>query len=99
MTQNFVPQAHLVEVLKFLKDKPEQVSGFSNDIKNPYQLFVDKMSSKHPSKMESSFSKMNMVDHGKKRKWETIVNSAQPDQHQKNEFSFGFGEEDEIEVP
>lgn len=99
VTQNFVPQAHLVEVLKFLKDKPDQISGFSKDIENPYQLFLDKIQLKHPLMMESSPGKMKMMEHGKKRKWESITSSTEPSQYQENGFSFGFGGEDEGEVP
>lgn len=98
VTQNFVPRAHLGEVLGFLKDRPEQVSGFSKNIKNPYQLFVDKMYLKHPSMMEGSVGETKILKAGKKRKWESVVNPTKPNQHQRNEFSFGFGEEDDGEV-
>ncbi len=38
LTQNFVPKSHLADVLSFLRDRPEQVSGFDKAVTDPYGL-------------------------------------------------------------
>ena len=43
ITQNFVPKAHLGNVLDFLRNKPQQVSGFGDNIQDPCQLFLNKL--------------------------------------------------------
>ncbi|KAL1997575.1 hypothetical protein VTN02DRAFT_1436 [Thermoascus thermophilus] len=39
ITQNFIPRAHLPAALDFLRNKPDQVSGFRRDVADPYGLF------------------------------------------------------------
>ncbi len=48
LTQNFVPEAHLAEVLSFLRDRPEQVTGFGRDVADPYGLFVERLEERCP---------------------------------------------------
>ena len=62
ITQNFVPEAHLTNVLEFLKDKPEQVSGFQPDITDPYSLFEQKLRDKHCNILMDS---LQMIDQKK----------------------------------
>lgn len=49
LTQNFVPESHLADVLCFLKDKPDQVTGFKKDIEDPYDLFVERLGLAYPT--------------------------------------------------
>ncbi|GJN68680.1 F-box and JmjC domain-containingprotein [Purpureocillium lilacinum] len=101
LTQNFVPQSPslnlLSEVLAFLKDKPDQVSGFDKDVANPYELFIGRLRSEHPEVLDKA---LEVVDRksGKKRKWDTAVGRDEEAQ-ESGGFSFGFGGDDEDEIP
>ena len=99
ITQNFVPRAHLVNSLTFLKDKSDQVSGFKSDVKNPYETFVGKMGELHPEILNEALLEMEWLKEGRKRKWDQLVNGDRNDRETSNRFSFGFGDEDEDEVP
>lgn len=97
ITQNFVPEAHLANVLHFLQTKREQVSGFHGDVNNPYGLFVEKMRELYPEVLDKALNKMDKIHEGKKRKWDQLVSGD--DDRLTNaggfSFSFGFGDEDE----
>ena len=97
ITQNFVPEAHLASVLDFLKTKPDQVSGFHNDVKNAYELFVEKMRELYPELLDKSLGEIGKLHAVKKRKWDQLLNGD--DEHITNarDFSFGFGHEDDDE--
>ena len=99
ITQNFVPRAHLVNALAFLKDKPDQVSGFKSDVKNPYETFLGKIKELHPDILSQALEGMERLREGRKRKWDQLINGDQEHRGKGNGFSFGFGEDDEGEVP
>ena len=99
ITQNFVPKAHLVNALAFLKDKPDQVSGFRSDIRNPYDTFVEKMKELHPDILQEALEEMKGMTDSRKRKWNQLVHGDRDDHEGSNVFSFSFGEDDEEEVP
>lgn len=98
ITQNFVPHAHLSKVLAFLKNRPEQVSGFGNDVKDPYRTFVEKLQKSHPAFLDEALLKMEQMQPERKRKWEQMTGGSEDDTGAK-EFSFGFGDGDEEEIP
>ena len=95
VTQNFVPKAHLVNVLAFLKDKPDQVSGFRSDIGNPYETFLEKMKKMHPQLLQEALAEMERVNQGKKRKWDQLVRGTEENGDGSSGFRFGFGDERE----
>ena len=99
ITQNFVPEAHLTNVLDFLKNKPDQTSGFKKDVKNPYQLFAQKMLELYPGLLKKALGELERAQAGKKRKWDALVNGVQENDNSTGAFSFGFGDADEKEVP
>ena len=99
ITQNFVPEAHLANVLDFLKNKSDQVSGFRSDVKNPYDLFVDRMRNLSPEVLDKALSEMAKVREGKKRKWDQLVNGYDEGLPKGTSFSFGFTDEDDEDVP
>ena len=104
ITQNFVPEAHLREVLLFLRNKPEQVSGFKSDVKDPHGLFVERLKERHPEPLERALERIEKPENGRKRKWEELVNGHKEEgeddtKAQSNGFSFGFGDEDNEEIP
>ena len=103
VTQNFVPERHLGNVLGFLKNKPEQVSGFAKTVISPYELFVEKMREKHSESLAKGIRDMEESQRGKKRKWEDLVEGL-PNRNFENEaamreFGFRFGEQGEEDVP
>ena len=99
ITQNFVPETHLGEVLYFLKNKPEQVSGFAKDLSSPYDLFVEKIKDTYPDMLEKGMKAMERRYGGKKRKWDQIVNGYDGSAEKSAGFSFNFGDGDDEVVP
>jgi hypothetical protein len=96
ITQNFVPRSHLSGVLSFLKDRPDQVSGFRKDITDPYGLFVEQMQLEHPELLEQALAELASKAEGRKRKWDDAVGINR--QEQDRGFSFGFGDDSDEEV-
>lgn len=95
VTQNFVPRSHLKSALDFLEKKPDQVSGFSNHIRNPYQLFLDKLRDNHIELFEQQQA-VNV----KKRKWQLVLEGNSMDAAEAKEgFNFGFADNAEEEIP
>lgn len=89
LTQNFVPRARIAAVLAFLRDQKQSISGFSDAVEDPYQLFVERLRDSYPDLLEEALS----VD-TRKGKWEAVT---KPDEDAG--FSFGFGFADDAEVP
>ena len=97
ITQNFVPEAHLSNVVAFLKDKPDQVSGFPKDVSDPYELFMTKLRDRYPESLEKALLQLAFVKSGQKRKWNELTNVHENDEAQNDEsrgFSFGFSDGD-----
>ncbi|KAF2099624.1 putative F-box and JmjC domain protein [Rhizodiscina lignyota] len=98
ITQNFVPQKKLPDVLAFLKDSPDQVSGFTDDVEDPYGLFVERLREQYPSLLEEAFKVMERRGKEHKSKWEQLVKKPDEGDQEAGGFSFGFGgDEDEDE--
>ncbi|KHJ32758.1 putative f-box and domain protein [Erysiphe necator] len=85
LTQNFVPYIQLPEVIHFLKNKANQVSGFKGDIKCPYSTFIEKMTKVHPDLLQSTQHILN-TPYSKKRK---LVSSAIC-REESEKFTFSF---------
>ena len=99
VTQNFVPEAHLANVLDFMKTKPDQVSGFHQDVSNAYGLFVEKMRELYPEALDKALGKVERTGDRKKRKWDQLLDEDHQRVTNAVFFSFGFGGEDDEEVP
>lgn len=97
ITQNFVPRSHLAGVLSFLKDKPDQVSGFKKDVTDPYGLFVNRMRAEYPELLAQAEMELSRRAEGKKRKWNAAVGKDEGEEN--GGFSFGFGDDSDEEVP
>ena len=98
ITQNFIPRKHLGSTLNFLKNKAEQVSGFKKDVEDPYGLFVERMKEAFPGVLDEG---MKELEGKRKRKWEEVVKNSEEDEacNRGGGFSFGFGDDSDIEVP
>ncbi|KAF7713767.1 Uncharacterized protein PECH_000604 [Penicillium ucsense] len=100
LTQNFVPRAHITAALDFLANKPDQVSGFRKNVENPYENFVNGMRKAHPELLSQGLEELQKKADSKKRKWEEIVHGkSEQDEHTSGGFSFGFGDDSDVEVP
>lgn len=99
LTQNFVPQSPSLtlvsHVLSFLKDRADQVSGFRDDIENPYALFSERLREAMPEVLEKALQILEEKG-AKKRKWDEVVVSKEEDS---GGFSFGFGGDDDDDIP
>lgn len=104
LTQNFVPKSPnlklLSEAIGFLRDKPDQVSGFEDGVENPYQLFADRLKQSNPEMLERALEILDKAA-GKKRKWDDVLAKDDTAEEGTGGFSFGFGggDLDEDEIP
>lgn len=102
LTQNFVPRHKLADVLAFLRDKKDQVTGFKGNVEDPYALFVEKLREHEPEALEEALAKLERRDKGGRGRWEEIKASNEEDMGgEAGGFTFGFGGDDdeELEVP
>jgi hypothetical protein len=99
VTQNFVPRQRLVEVLRFLRDCPDQVSGFKDDVEDPYGLFVERLREFHPELLEKALEKLGKSGGGKKM-WEALTRQDRDGTPEDAAgFTFRFGGDEDGEVP
>ncbi|KAI1185686.1 F-box domain-containing protein [Nemania serpens] len=95
LTQNFVPSSHLTDVLSFLKNKPDQVTGFKKTVDSPFELFVQRLEQNFPELLGEALDELDRRTQKKKRKWEEAVGTKNEEDSGTGGFSFGFAEEDE----
>jgi hypothetical protein len=106
LTQNFVPESHLADVISFLRDRAEQVTGFRRDVSDPYQLFMERLQAQNPELLESALQELERKQERKKRRWDVVVGGNGEEEEEGHpekktagfSFGFGFGDDDE-EVP
>ena len=99
VTQNFVPRARVGAVLHFLRDQKQSISGFRDDVENPYELFVERLGREDPQLLEEGLQELDRISKGAKGKWEELK-KPQDEEEEEGGFSFGFGgDDDDIEVP
>ena len=67
-----MPRGHLPDALDFLKNKPEQVSGFKSDVQDPYRTFVAKLREVHPTILDEALIELKKPQR-KKRTWDELV--------------------------
>jgi hypothetical protein len=91
ITQNFVPRRKLADVLKFLRDSPDQVSGFKDGIDDPYALFVDRLRDAYPDLLAEA---LDELETSRITKWDRLVNGKDANSIENSSFSFGFGGDD-----
>lgn len=98
LTQNFIPKSHLVDVLSFLRDKSDQVTGFKKNVEDPFDMFVQRLRNQYPELLTDALDETERRSQGKKRKWEETIGSSKKVETEASGFSFGFGDSDE-EIP
>jgi hypothetical protein len=94
ITQNFIPRKRVGAVLEFLRDQKQSISGFSDDIEDPYQLFVERLREADPALLEEGLLELEKLTlPGKNRgKWEELKEGTEA-----GGFSFGFGGDEDSE--
>ncbi|KAJ2904714.1 hypothetical protein MKZ38_007332 [Zalerion maritima] len=93
ITQNFVPKSHLSSVIEFLRDKPDQVTGFKDNITNPWALFHKRLDKYYPELKGRAIEELK-VKARKKRKWDFAIGTDDSVEGESGGFSFRFGGDD-----
>ena len=102
ITQNFIPRKRVGAVLQFLRNQRQSISGFSDEVNDPYVLFVDRLREADPATLEEGLKELERLSKGGKGKWEELikVNGDGDEEGEGEGFSFGFGGgSDDDELP
>ncbi|KAL2072812.1 hypothetical protein VTL71DRAFT_12155 [Oculimacula yallundae] len=105
VTQNFVSEGGVKNVLRFMRDKGEQISGFAKEVDDPYSLFLEGLRREYPALLERALEDLEEEDkrrrEGRKRKWDEVVAGKKDEEGSASGggFSFGFGDDSDVEVP
>ncbi|BFZ63551.1 hypothetical protein YB2330_004678 [Saitoella coloradoensis] len=95
LTGNFIAKNNLRKALRFMRDMPDQVSGFRK-VEDPYALFVKRMEQEHPIELKNALEEMDREDEAKRKKVEAKASSGWTALTENTGgFSFGFGGDDE----
>ena len=99
LTQNFVPRKKLGDVLSFLRDQRDQVSGFKEDVcDRAYELFVERLAEKHPEILAEGLAELERKGKKGRGRWEELTKAAK--EEESGGFSFGFGgDDDDADIP
>ncbi|KAG8691209.1 hypothetical protein FRC11_005908 [Ceratobasidium sp. 423] len=95
VTQNFASKHELTNVLRFMRDKPDQTSGWSEDIAcaDLYEIFCDVLQRERPEVLENALVELNKTTrkgNGEQQSvWDQVKKSTQPEGADSG-FSFGF---------
>ena len=96
LTQNFVPPQHLNSTLDFLKNNAEQVSGFPDNVRSPFQLFTQKMEASYPELLRKGMVQLErQTSKIGKRKWIAEDENGGHKKKQSVNFTFGFQDADD----
>jgi len=95
ITQNFMPKTHLNAALDFLKNRPDQVTGFKKDVASPYHLFIERLQDYDHALLEKALRDISPTAEHKKRKWDEAIHNEKEEGSAQGGFSFGFGGDDE----
>ncbi len=103
ITQNFIPRRRVGAALHFLRDQKQNISGFSENVEDPYALFVSRLRENDPELLEEGMNELDRLSKGGRGKWEELTkpNIEEEADAEPSGFSFSFGGDDEEteEVP
>ena len=99
ITQNFVPRQRVGAALQFLRDQKQSISGFSADVQDPYELFVTKLRDAEPELLDEGFRQLERLSKLGKGKWETLTKGDDEAEEAAVGFCFGFGGDEDDDVP
>ncbi|KAF2187764.1 F-box domain-containing protein [Zopfia rhizophila CBS 207.26] len=99
LTQNFVPRKKLADVLGFLRDQRDQVSGFMEEVADTaFELFVERLRERDPEILEEGLRDLGRQGKKGRGRWEELTKGVENEEN--GGFSFGFGgDDDDAEVP
>ena len=83
-------------MLQFLRDQTQSVSGFSDEVKDPYALFVEKLRERDPELLEEGRLELDRITRTTRGRWEKLTKGDE-EAEEGCAFSFGFGSGDEDE--
>ncbi|CAE6433790.1 unnamed protein product [Rhizoctonia solani] len=95
VTQNFASEHELINVLRFMRDKPDQTSGWSEDIAcaDLYEIFCEVLRKERPEVLENAMAVLNKInrkgDREQQSMWEQVKKCAESEGVDSG-FSFGF---------
>lgn len=91
VTQNFASEYELVNVLRFMRDKADQTSGWSEDIacSDLYSIFCDMLRRERPAVLDNALKVLKGREIAHQSVWDQVTKSTQSEEV-KGEFSFGF---------
>lgn len=92
ITQNFIPRERVGAVLQFLRDQRQSISGFGEDVEDPYQLFVARLKETDPVLLGEGLEAMDRLSKPAQGKWDKLR-----EEDNSGGFSFGFrgGDDDD----
>jgi hypothetical protein len=95
VTQNLVPRCRVGAVLRFLKEQPQSISGFRDDVEDPYDMFLQKLKEHDPELAEEGLRELDRLER-LGGKWEQLTKGDDADAASGGGggFSFGFGGSD-----
>ncbi|KAF1995884.1 Clavaminate synthase-like protein [Amniculicola lignicola CBS 123094] len=103
LTQNFVPRNKLADVLGFLRDQRDQVSGFKDEVADQaFELFVEKLRERDPVMLEEGLAELERKGKKGRGKWEELTKGAEEEESGGFSFGFGFGgddDDDDADIP
>ncbi|KAH7340251.1 hypothetical protein B0J17DRAFT_568876 [Rhizoctonia solani] len=103
VTQNFASEHELTNVLRFMRSKPEQTSGWSEDVAcaDLYETFCDVLRKERPEVLENALVMLNKAakkDDGEQQSmWDQVKKSSQSEGDGGFSFEFDIEGSDENE--
>jgi hypothetical protein len=95
VTQNLVPRRRVGAVLRFLKEQPQSISGFREDVDDPYALFLGKLREHDPELADEGLRELERLQR-LGGKWEQLTKGDDDNATgSASAFSFGFGGSDD----
>jgi hypothetical protein len=88
VTQNYVSDCNLAQVLHFLRTKSDQVSGCSHGARL-HGMFVDALNAQHPGKVDAALQQAQ-AKQAKRSMWAQLTSSHSPASNDNKKFRFNF---------
>ena len=88
-------------MLQFLRDQKQSISGFGEDVRDPYALFTERLWKHDPELLKEGLRELERLSKGGRGKWEELTKpTSTEDETEEGGFAFGFGGDDEdADVP
>ncbi|CAE6488318.1 unnamed protein product [Rhizoctonia solani] len=93
VTQNFASEHELTNVLRFMHDKPDQTSGWSEDIacEDLYESFCDVLRKDRPEVLEKALAALIKAPRYSSREQQSVWDQVKKSAQSKGDGGFAFG--------